>query len=109
VFSTLLLTDLIVHGITLQGGIGGGALGLPGFGVLGAYAIAGRRTWARAVCGLLALLPIPIWALTASNFGGSTLSLREPKGAWVALYFWSFLALLMMATAIPLRIPPRRP
>ncbi len=109
VFSIILVVDLIVHGSTLNGGIGGGALGVPALGVVGAYSIAGRRTWARMASLLVALSPIPIWVLAASNIGGPQLSILEPKGAWVALYFWSFLAVLMIWTAVPLRIPPRRP
>lgn len=108
VFSIILVVDLIVHGSTLQSGIGGGALGVPVLGVTGAYAVAGRRAWLRVASGLAALSAVPIWVLTATDFGGPSLSLTEPKGAWVALYFWSFLAVLIAGTAIPLRIPPRQ-
>jgi hypothetical protein len=105
-FAGVVVADLILHGSALRGGMGGGALALPVFAVVGAYAIAGRRTWARITCGLVALAPIPIWALAATQFGARSLGLTEARGAWVALYFWSYLALLMVATAIPLRIPP---
>lgn len=107
-FAGIVVADLIQHGSTLRGGIGGGALALPVFGVAGAYALAGRRRWARVACGLLALAPVPVWVLTAPRFGGPWLSITDPEGAWVALYFWSFLAVLMVATAVPLRIPPGR-
>jgi hypothetical protein len=106
-FAGIVVADLILHGSALRGGIGGGALGLPAFAVAGAYAIAGRRPWLRIACGLLAASPIPIWALTVTNFGGPLLALTKPKGAWIALYLWSFLALLMIGTSIPLRIPQR--
>jgi hypothetical protein len=106
-FTGVLVVDLVQHGSTLRGGIGGGAVGLPVFGVAGAYALAGRRRWARVACALLALSPVLIWVLTAPNFGGPSLSITTPKGAWIALYFWSFLTILMVATSIPLRIPPR--
>ncbi len=35
--------------------------------------------------------------------GGSGLALDTARGAWVALYFWVFLALLALACAIPHR------
>ena len=107
-FASVLVAELIRTGSTLQGGIGGAALGVPAFGVIGAYAIAGTRTWSRITCALLALSVIPIWGLSATSIGGPTLALSDPRGLWVALYFWSFLAVLMAACAIPLRIPDRR-
>ncbi len=106
VFSAVLVVDLVRHGSTLEGGIGGGALGVPAFGVIGAYAIGGRRPWLRATCGLVAMSAIPIWGLTATGIGGPALALDQPKGLWVALYYWTFLATLMIACSIPLRIAP---
>ena len=107
-FVAVLVVGLVQHGTILQGGIGGGALALPAFGVAGAYALAGRGRWARLGCALLALVPVPAWILATSSFAGSSLSITHPKGAWVAVYFWSFLAVLMVATSVPLRIPPSR-
>jgi hypothetical protein len=104
VFAAVLVADVVRDGTTLQGGVGGGTVGVPAFGVLGAYAIAGRRRWLRAVCGLVATSAVPVWALTARGFGGPSLGLDHPKGLWVALYYWTFLAVLMVACAIPLRI-----
>jgi hypothetical protein len=104
VFATVLLVDVVSNGSTLQGGVGGGTLGVPAYGVIGACALAGRRTWVRVPCGLIALSAIPIWALTATGIGGPSLSLSDPKGLWIALYYWTFLALLMIGCAIPLRI-----
>lgn len=104
VFASALVPDLITHGSTMQGGIGGGTLGVPAFGVIGAYAIAGRRTWVRIVCALIAVSAIPIWSLTATGIGGPTLALSNPRCLWVALYYWTFLAVLMLACSIPLRI-----
>ncbi len=109
VFSSILPVALILNPSMFQGGVGGAALGVPALALLGAYSIAGRRSWARVACGVAALSAIPIWVLTATDFGGPTLNILEPKGAWIALYFWSFLALLMVGTAIPLRIPPGHP
>lgn len=91
----------------LADGIGGGTIGVPAVAVLGAYAIAGEKLWGRIVCGLLALSPIPVWALTAEAIGGPSLALDEPRGLWVALYYWSFLAVLMVGSSIPLHIRPQ--
>ena len=44
---------------------------------------------------------VPVWALTVTSFAGSGLALDTPRGAWVAVYWWSFLAVLMLACAIP--------
>jgi hypothetical protein len=103
-FAIVLLVDVVSNGSTLEGGVGGGTLGVPAYGAIGAYALAGRKPWARLLCGLIALSAIPIWALTATGIGGPSLSLSDPKGLWIALYYWTFLALLMMGCAIPLRI-----
>ena len=123
----LLFTGVLVHGtITAPGGpmagledfladgLGGGAVGVPLFGMAGGYALSGRgRPWGRNVCGLIALTPIPIWALTVTGFGGPELAVTTPRGAWVALHFWSFLAVLALGCAIPHRPviapPDRRP
>lgn len=121
----LLFTGVLVHGlVTAPGGLmagveqflanplGGGAIGVPLFGMAGGYALSGRgRLWGRIVCGLIALTPIPIWALTVTGFGGPELATTTPRGAWVALYFWSFLAVLVLGCAIPHRpviAPPDR-
>ncbi|MEO7268614.1 MAG: hypothetical protein ABIW49_05350 [Knoellia sp.] len=110
VFAVSPLIDLVRTGAALQGGIGGGTLAVPAIGMIGGYAIAGRRGWARAVCGLVALSVIPLWSLTATDVGGETLGLTGARGLWVALYYWTFLAVLMVACAIPLRIGrPRLP
>ena len=112
VFALSPLTDLVRTGATLQGGIGGGTLAVPAIGTIGGYAIAGRRGWARVICGVVALSVIPIWALTATEVGGETLGLTGASGLWVALYYWTFLATLMVGCAVPLRIgqgpPPER-
>jgi hypothetical protein len=55
------------------------------------------------MCALIALSPIPIWAIVATLVGGPGLALDTARGAWVALYFWSFLAVLALACAIPHR------
>jgi hypothetical protein len=119
----LLFTAVLVHGLItapggplagleafLADGLGGGAIGVPLFGMAGGYALSGRGPrWGRILYGLIALTPIPIWTLTVAGFGGPGLTLTTPRGAWVALYFWSFLAVLALGCAIPHRPVIARP
>jgi hypothetical protein len=49
------------------------------------------------------LTAVPIWALTVESFAGADLAVTTPRGLWVALYYYSFLALLMIAAAVPHR------
>ncbi|MEI8409134.1 MULTISPECIES: hypothetical protein [unclassified Kribbella] len=87
----------------LEEGIGGGAIGVPLFGILGGYAIAGRgRLVLRLIAGVLAFIFVPVWALTVGSFAPH-LTLDTPAGLWVALYFYSFMALLILACTIPHR------
>ncbi len=87
-----------------EDGVGGGAIGVPLEAMAGGYAISGRGPrWGRLACGLLALTAIPIWALTVESFAGADLAVTTPRGLWVALYYYSFLALFMVAAAIPHR------
>ena len=37
------------------------------------------------------------------------MGLDHRKGLWVALYYWTYLAVLIIACASPLRIPPKAP
>ncbi len=87
-----------------ENGLGGGAIGVPLYAMAGGYAMSGRGPrWSRLVCGALALTVIPIWALTVESFAGPELAVTTPRGLWVALYYCSFLALLMIAATIPHR------
>ena len=87
-----------------EDGLGGGAIGVPLYAMAGGYAISGRGPrWGRLACGALALTAIPIWALTVESFAGVDLAVTTPRGLWVALYYYSFLALLMIAAAVPHR------
>jgi MFS family permease len=87
-----------------EDGLGGGAIGVPLYAMAGGYAISGRGPrWGRLVCGALALTAIPVWALTVESFGGSDLAVTTARGLWVALYYYSFLAIIMIAAAIPHR------
>jgi hypothetical protein len=87
----------------LGGGIGGGAIAVPLFGMAGGYALSGRGPlWARILVGVAAVVPIPAWAFASSLFGPA-FALSSPRGAWVALYFYSFIATLALACTIPHR------
>lgn len=87
----------------LEEGIGGGAIGVPLFGILGGYAIARRgRLVPRLIAGVLAFSFVPVWALTVGSFAPH-LTLDTPAGLWVALYFYSFMAILILACTIPHR------
>jgi hypothetical protein len=87
-----------------QDGIGGGAIAVPLYAMAGGYALSGRGPrWSRAMCGILVLTAVPIWALAAESIAGPELAVTEPRGFWVAVYYYSFLAVFSMAAAIPHR------
>jgi hypothetical protein len=93
-----------------ENGIGGGALGVPLYGMAGGYAVSGRGPrWARTAAGALTLTAIPIWALTVESFSRPSLAVTMPRGLWVALLYYSFLAVLAAGSAIPHRAPAPRP
>ncbi len=53
-----------------SGAIGGGAIALPLFGMAGGFALSRRPPpWARVACGVTALAPLPLWALTSPLIG----------------------------------------
>jgi hypothetical protein len=107
-FAAVLLRDPrdLVSGF--EGGVGVAAVAVPAMCMVGGYALAGRgRRWVRALCGLVALSAIPIWSITATDVGGPSLSLTNPRGAWAALLYWGLLATFSMAAAIPHRAPAR--
>ena len=50
-----------------EDGLGGGAIAVPVFGMLGGYALSGRGPlWTRILAGVVALTAIPGWALTVT-------------------------------------------
>jgi hypothetical protein len=112
VFSPLLFTSVLVPGLLdpatfLQGGIGGGAIGVPVIGIIGGYALSGRgRRWTRALAAVVVLAGFAVWALTATSVGGPSFALRTPHGAWLTLQYYSLLAALCLACSIPLRPVP---
>jgi len=91
-----------------EDGLGGGAIGVPLYGIVGGYAFSGRGpVWGRAACGLLAFTGVPIWALTVSSFAPH-LAVDTPQGAWVALHYYSLNLILMLGCSIPHRAPAQR-
>ena len=103
-FAAVLLVGLVDPASMFEGGIGGGAIGVPLYAMAGGYALSRRGpVAARIACGALFLTMIPIWALTVPSFGGSGLAVDTPRGLWVALYYWSLMAVLALACAIPHR------
>lgn len=96
----LALSPLVFAAFTLSDG----GLAVPLFGMAGGYALSGRGpVGARIASGMFALVPIPLWAMLATTVGGPRHALDTPRGAWVALYLYSFLAVLAFACAIPHR------
>ncbi len=105
-FAAVLLQNPLDLADGFEGGIGLAAVAVPAFCMLGGYAIAGRGPrWVRGLCGLVTLSAIPIWSLTATDVGGSSMSLGDPHGAWAAVLYWGLLATFSTAAAIPHRSP----
>ncbi|MCP2031184.1 hypothetical protein L1277_001275 [Okibacterium sp. HSC-33S16] len=86
----------------LTTGIGGGALAVPLVGMAGGYALAGRRRWARIVCGVLAVAFFAAGAI-ASVLIGIPFTARV---VWVGILIVSLLAVLAWACSIPLARSP---
>src|SRR5262249_48201986 len=56
------------------------------------------------------LAPIPAWAFASVAAFGPEFALTTPRGAWLALLYYSFLATLDLACTIPHRpVPPAAP
>ncbi|HEX8870284.1 MAG TPA: hypothetical protein VF821_31765, partial [Lentzea sp.] len=88
-------------GQLFAGGVGGGAVALPLFGIAGGYSLVGRGPlWTRVVAGVVALAPFPAWAWASSLFGPG-FALTSARGAWVAVFFSSLIAVLELACALP--------
>jgi len=103
-FASVLLTGLDDPTTLLEAGVGGGTIGVPVLGMIGGYAASSRGPlWGRLAAGALAFSAIPVWALTATAVGGPELALTRPRGAWVAVYYYSLLAVLALGCSIPHR------
>jgi hypothetical protein len=96
-------TPGVLVSVVTDGGIGGGAIGVPLFGMAGGYALSGRGPrWGRILSGAVALVPVAGWAVAAQLINPA-LAVGTPRGAWVAVLFGSSLAVLSIACAIPHR------
>ncbi len=86
-------------------GLGGGAIAVPLIGIVGGYALSGRRPRAaRVACGAVAGLFVAALISAGPRVGGTRLDLNQPRGAWVAVLVGSLMASLAIAAAIPLRV-----
>ena len=93
-----------------EGAVGVSAVAVPAICMVGGYAIAGCGPVAvRFLCGVVFASSVPIWVLTAVDVGGPTLSVTQPHGAWAAVLYWSLLATLALAAAVPHRLPALAP
>lgn len=103
-FASVLLPGLLDPASMFAGGVGGGAIGVPVYGILGGYAISGRGPVAgRLACGVLFASMVPLWAMTVTSFAGAALGVTTARGLWVALTYWSLMAVLALGCAIPYR------
>ena len=104
IFAALLIQNPLDWLSGFEGGIGLAVVAVPAICMAGGYAIAGGGPlWVRGAGGLILLSTVPIWALTAADVGGSSMSLGNPHGAWAAALYWALLATFSMAAAIPHR------
>ena len=103
-FASVLAPGLLDPATMFSGGIGGGAIGVPVYGMLGGFALSRRGpVWARVLCGMVFASMVPIWIFTVTSFGGPGLAVGTARGTWVALWYWSLLVVLALAAAIPHR------
>ena len=103
-FAGVLMSDPGDLAQILVDGIGGGALAVPLFGMLGGFALSTRGPrWARVVSRAVLLAPIP-GALVAIVLAGSV---GEPRDALVAVSFYALILALGIGCAVPHRPIPR--
>ncbi|MBE3014694.1 hypothetical protein IL992_36785 [Microbispora sp. NEAU-D428] len=99
-FSAVLFSDPAGLAQLLKDGIGGGALAIPLFGIMGGYALSTRGLlWARVLCRVVLLAPVPA-GLAALLLTGAAIG---PRDAWMFLSIYSFVLVLGIACAIPHR------
>jgi hypothetical protein len=103
VFAPFLFAVSVISPALFTTGIGGGAIAVPVFGIAGGYALAGRGPrWTRALAALVAVAPIPGW-IWATTLFGPDFAVTTPRGAWIAVYFTAFVAVLAVGCANPLK------
>lgn len=101
-FAAVLVPGLLHPGPFLEGGIGGGAIGVPVIAMLGGFAISGRGPgWGRALAGLLFATAFVVWLLTAIPVGGESFALDTAHGLWVSVLFESLLVTFAVAASAP--------
>jgi hypothetical protein len=99
-FGAVLFSDLGGWAQFLEDGIGGGALAVPLFGMLGGWALSARGPrWARVACRAVLLAPVPVLLVVLVRDASTVTALD----AFVGLYFSVYLLALMVACAIPHR------
>jgi hypothetical protein len=104
-FTAVLVPGLFHPGSFLEGGIGGGALGVPVIAMLGGFAISRRGPVSgRALAGLLFTTAAVVWLITAEQVGGPSFALNTAHGLWASVLFESLLVTFAAAAS-----PPHRP
>lgn len=91
-------TPWVLVSVVVDGGLGGGAIGLPLVGIAGGYALAGRRTWLRVPAGIVALVGV-----LGAPVAGALAGFADPRGAWLMVLLGSSVAVLALACAVPFR------
>src|SRR3954447_2428965 len=101
-FAAVLVPGLLHPESFLEGGIGGGAIGVPVIAMLGGFAISGRGSvWGRALAGLGFTAGFVVWLLVAVSVGGESFALDTPHGLWVSVLYESLLVTFALAASVP--------
>lgn len=88
----------------LTTGLGGGAVGVALIAIAGGYSLGQvGPIWSRITSGLIAWAGAIAVAATAPLLGTTHLAVSQPRGVWAIILAFSFMAVLMIATSIPLR------
>lgn len=88
-------------------GLGGGAVGIALVAIAGGFSFGQvGPLWTRIVCGVIAWTGALGTAAMVPLIRGAEGTLTQPENAWAAVLALSFVAVLMLATAIPFhRLP----
>jgi hypothetical protein len=108
-FAAVLVPGLLHPESFLEGGVGGGAIGVPVIAMLGGFAISGRGpAWGRALAGLGFTTGFTVWLLVAVPVGGEGFALNTAHGLWVSVLYESLLVTFALAASVPHRPTGRR-
>jgi hypothetical protein len=103
-FAAVLVPGLLDLDSFLEDGIGGGAIGVPVFAMLGGFAVSGRGSrWARTLAGLGFCAGFATWLLVARDVGGPPFSLDTAHGIWVSTLYESLLVVFALGASVPHR------